>query len=357
MMLTIIRHLDRRIFRPELAVINLEGPLSREIAKDIRVHKLKFDRVRYSFPSIFRLCWLYKPDIIITTLGYLNLFLLSCKFLLPHRIKIIAREANTASMRLLSSKHRSLYRFFYKILYPRADRIICNSKYMQRDLIEHFGVPASKTVFIPNPVDITRIQGLCNKGKNPYKQGKVHLVTVGRLIYQKGFDLLFRSISKVVDRLPAFDLTVVGDGPEMRSLKRMIENLKIADHVKFVCRQDNPFIYMAHADLFISSSRWEGLPNVVLESLACGTPVLAFDCPGGTGEIIRHGVNGWLVPSGDMETMSEMIVELVKGRKWREFQSRELVPEEFKCPNVVARYEDLMLEVYKTQDANQLSLS
>jgi len=102
-------------------------------------------------------------------------------------------------------------------------------------------------------------------------------------------------------------------------------------------------LYMANADLFVSSSRWEGLPNAVLESLACGTPVIAFDCPGGTSEIIHHGKNGLLVPAGDWSLMGEKIIELVKSKKWLELKSDQLLPEEFECSPVVRRYEKLLL--------------
>ena len=137
-------------------------------------------------------------------------------------------------------------------------------------------------------------------------------------------------------------LTIVGEGPEENILKRLVNNLGVRNFVSFVGHQDNPYPFMAYADLFISSSRWEGLPNVVLESLACGTPVLAFDCPGGTGEIIREGKNGWLVPSEDWEVMGEKIVEIVTCKKWLEMPSDTLLPEKFSCQNVLKMYEELL---------------
>jgi glycosyltransferase involved in cell wall biosynthesis len=112
--------------------------------------------------------------------------------------------------------------------------------------------------------------------------------------------------------------------------------------VTFEGYQENPYPFMAQADLLVSSSRWEGLPNVVLEALACGTPVVAFDCPGGTREIIRDEENGWLVPSEDWASLGEKIAELMIEKKYE--GRRDLLPSPFLCENVVRAYEELLIE-------------
>jgi glycosyltransferase involved in cell wall biosynthesis len=214
---------------------------------------------------------------------------------------------------------------------------------MKKDLINFFSLLPQKAIVIPNPVDTGRIDQILLNIHNPYKPGRFHLVSVGRLNYQKGFDLLFRALKKSLGMVSGLHLTIVGEGPEKNSLKRLAEGLGIMDSVSFAGHQDNPFPFMAHADLFISSSRWEGLPNAVLESLACGTPVLAFDCPGGTGEIIIEGENGWLVPAGDFKAMSRKIVKILESEKWQKFQRDSLLPEEYWCHQVVRRYEEALL--------------
>lgn len=343
MMLTVIRHLDRQIFQPELLVVRPGGRMSHEVPEDIHVHYSWLHRVRYSFVSVFLHCWSLRPEVIITTLGHLNLYLLCGRFLFPNNMRLLVREANTASISLDSAGQPKFYRFLYRRQYPKADKVICSSRYMKKDLIRNFGIPPEKTTVIPNPVDTVKIRTLCRSDDNPYPPGKVHLVAVGWLIHQKGFDLLLRSLEYAVKQLPVFHLTIVGDGPQRESLTNMAEDLGVGKYVSFVGHKDNPFLYMANADLFVSSSRWEGLPNAVLESLACGTPVIAFDCPGGTSEIIHHGKNGWLVPAGDWSLMGEKIIELVKSKKWLELKSDQLLPEEFECSPVVRRYEKLLL--------------
>jgi glycosyltransferase involved in cell wall biosynthesis len=215
---------------------------------------------------------------------------------------------------------------------------------MKKDLLEFFSLSPLKTCVIPNPVDIKKIHESIENSPNPYKPGSIHLVSVGRLNYQKGYDLLLKVLKLCLEKVKELHLTIVGEGSEEESLKKMAAELELGDSVSFIGHQDNPYPFMDHADLFISSSRWEGLPNAVLESLACGTPVLAFDCPGGTNEIIVDDKNGWLVPSEDIEAMSGKIVALVRQKKWLKFKNEALLPEKFICENVVKSYEKIIIK-------------
>jgi glycosyltransferase involved in cell wall biosynthesis len=316
--------------------------MSREVPEDISVYHAWPHRVRYSLPSIFMHCWSRRPDVTISTLSHLNLYLLCGKFLFPSNMRVLIREANTASISLDSTARPQIYRFLYRRQYPRSDKVICSSNYMRNDLIKNFGIPPQKIAVIPNPVDTAKIKTLCHSQNNPYRPGKIHVVAVGWLIHQKGFDLLLRSFEYAARQLPELHLTIVGDGPQREPLTHMAEDLGIGKRVSFVGHKDNPYLYMANANLFVSSSRWEGLPNAVLESLACGTPVIAFDCPGGTSEIVRDGKNGWLVPAEDWTSMGRKVVAVVRSKKWKGLKSTQLLPEEFDCFRVVRMYEELL---------------
>jgi len=342
--LTIIRHLNRQIFDPHLGIINKNGPMAGDIPDNVPIHDFRVDKVRYAFPGILRLCRSIKPERVVSTLPHLNLYMLAGRSFLPSYIRLIVREANTPSIRIRYTAHPAIYRLLYQKLYPRADGVICNSKDMQKDLIDHFSLRPDKITVIPNPVDVERIRQTILNGRNPYHNGKRHLVAVGRLNYQKGFDMLLKAFSQALQKSTDLHLTIVGEGPKEGSLKRLAANLGVIDSVTFVGHKDNPFLFMTHADLLISSSRWEGLPNAVLEALACGTPVLAFDCAGGTGEIIREGENGWLVHSEDWASMGEKIVELARGEEWLKLKTDSLLPEEYGCQNVVRRYEELLMK-------------
>jgi glycosyltransferase involved in cell wall biosynthesis len=332
-------------FEPQLAIVNGRGPLAKQIPSGIKVHDLGVQRVRYALPKIIRLCRGLNPDAVISTLVHLNLSLLAGRSFLPKKTRLIIREANTPSIRLQYTRHPLLYSFLYKIFYPRADRIICNAHYMKEDLVEHFSLDPAKIQVIPNPVHIQEIRDKVRSAHNPYQPGKKHLVAVGRLNFQKGLDLLIKALKVALKENPDLHLTLIGEGGEEASLRQFAMELGIGGAVTFAGHRDDPFPFMAHADLLISSSRYEGLPNVVLESLGSGTPVLAFDCPGGTREIIREGENGWLVPAEDWKMMGRKIVELIEDRATlKRVRSGPLLPEVFLSENVIKKYEELLKE-------------
>ena len=342
--LTVIRHLNRNVFEPHLAIIDKTGPMAQDIPGNVPIHGFKVGKVRYALPELLGLCRSLKPDTVISTLSHLNLSLIAGKVLFPSHTRLIVREANTPSLRLRHAGRPWVYRLLYRSLYPHADRIICNADYVKRDLEKSFAIPPQKITVIPNPVDLERIDLAKRNGHKGYSAKRRHLVAVGRLNYQKGFDVLLKAFQQILQRVPDLHLTIVGGGPDEDLLRKMAEDLFITDSVTFAGYQANPYPYMAHADLFISSSRWEGLPNAVLEALACGTPVVAFDCPGGIREIIQEGNNGWLIPAGDWEFMSKKVVELMTDKAYRLGEMKELHPPACICDNAVRAYEKVLME-------------
>lgn len=343
--LRLLHHLRGDNVEYHLSVIHSQGPLRKEIPGHVPVHDLKAGRVRYAPLKILRLCWRLKPRAVVSTLGHLNVSLLLLKPFLPGGTRVIVREANTPSVRLQHTSAPALYRFLYRRTYPLADRVICNSEYMRKDLLESFSIRKAQTQVIPNPVDMAKVKEGIDKATNPYGEGKKNVVSVGRLHYQKGFDLLIRAFERAVQDDLRLHLTLVGDGPERGRLKRLTDRMGAAERVTFAGHQDNPFPYMHYADLFISSSRWEGSPNSVLESLTCGTPVLAFDCPGGTAEILREGENGWLVQEGDWQGLGRKIAEVIDAKQ--NLKGR-LLPEQYEIEKITMLWEDLFANLTKS---------
>jgi glycosyltransferase involved in cell wall biosynthesis len=343
--LRLLTHLAGNEFECHMAVIRSQGPLRREIPRDVTVHDLDAKRVRYAPLKILGLCWRLKPSVLVSTLGHLNIALLMLKPLLPRATRLVVREANTPSVRLQHTSAPLLYRLLYRKTYPLADRVVCNSEYMRRDLVERFSLKTRKIQVISNPVNLERIKEESENAGNPYEQKDGNLVAVGRLHYQKGFDLLLRAFEKAWHKDLRLRLTLVGDGLERQRLAKLAERLKVRDRVTFAGHRDNPFPYMHHADLFVSSSRWEGSPNTVLEALACGTPVLAFNCPGGTAEILREGENGWLVQEGDWERLGQKITEVIDAKQ---SLKTGLLPAQYRIERVTAMWEGLFAELTKS---------
>jgi glycosyltransferase involved in cell wall biosynthesis len=159
---------------------------------------------------------------------------------------------------------------------------------MRKDLIWNFAVNPNRIVLINNPVNVDFIQKKANEKIDPFFDNKKLLVSAGRLSYQKGYDLLIKTFSEITEY--DYYLIIIGQGSDEAQLKKMVIDLNLEDKVVFTGFQDNPWKYIAKADFFISSSRFEGFPNAVIESLACGTPVIANNYKGGINEIINENV-------------------------------------------------------------------
>ena len=286
---TLLKYLDREIFELHLALIAKEGTYLDNVPKDVPVHNLAAGRVRYSFKPLLKLIHRVKPDTIFSTLGHLNLALIFLKPFLPKTTKIIVREANTVSEIIKKSNNPRLWTFFYKTFYKKADLIVCNSKYMLKDLKENFNIPAEKMVQVYNPVDLETIQEKVREGTNPFlnDNSSPNIVAIGRLTYQKGFDRLIASVPELLKTKPNAKIWILGKGPLENQLIQQRNHLGLQKYIEFVGFQENPYKWLKHSDLFVLSSYYEGLPNVLLEALACECPVVAIDHPGGTREIIE----------------------------------------------------------------------
>lgn len=206
-----------------------------------------------------------------------------------------------------------------KYLYPKADLILPNSIGIKYDLIKNFKIDENLINVVNNPVDVNKLTTLA-KEKTDYRDEKFTFVTVGRLHPQKNHKLLI----KVMQGLDA-KLYIIGDGILKKELSSMVVNLGLQDKVIFLGVKKNPFKYLSKADCFVFSSNYEGFPNVILEALSCGLPVISTDCKSGPREIlapeltynepikdvqkVSHGILVKVDHENSMETAMHMMME------------------------------------------------
>jgi len=291
---TLLQHLDRRRFDLALAVVDTRGAAFRdEVPPDVEFIDLGCRRVRHALPKLVRLLRRRRPDVVLSTLGHLNLALSIVRPLLPGSTRYIARETTVVSHGIAEYPRPRLWAWAYRRFYGRFDRVICQSRGMRTDLVEAFGLDADRAVVIHNPVDRARITAaLAGQVPMPAAPSLLHMVAAGRLAREKGFDLLIDALAYATRR--DLHLTILGDGPLRDALVAQARARGVAERVQFAGFQRNPYPIIGAADLFVLSSRYEGFPNVVLEALACGTPVVATPAPGGVREIL-DGVDGCIV--------------------------------------------------------------
>lgn len=345
-MMTLLYHLDRARFQLALAVVDSrEAAYRADVPKDVEFVDLRCTRVRYALPKIMRLIWRRRPDVVFSTLGHLNLALAMLRPLLPNGVRYIGREACIVSETLNGYTHPRLWAWAYRRFYARFDVVVCQSVDMREDLIGHFAFPPSKAVIIHNPVDIERIRCLAaeviSTDHEPpawHSETAPHLVAAGRLSRQKGFDLLIEALALCDGRRPR--LTLLGEGPLRPALEQLAQQRGVADRVRIVGFQKNPYPFLVQADAFVLSSRYEGFPNVVLEALACGRPVIAMPCPGGVAEIAELAGGVLLASAVDAESLSVAIKRFIGGES--RIGSITLTP--FHVDKIVDQYQSLLID-------------
>ena len=266
--LNLLENIDKKYFDCTLILINDVGPLKVNFNK-YQIINLSSARLRNALLSILVQIKNIQPDIILSTFPHTTIPIILIKKLLYKNIKVISREPNMIDQSLGNINFSFIFKKLYRIIMPFSDKIIVSSKGMQNDLYKK-GIKKDKLTIIQNPIDIDVVRKI-NKFKRHPGNG-LRLVSMGRLVYQKGFDRILPIIKNIKD----VHITILGEGKEYINLLRIVEELNIKDKVSFKGFVYDYKKYIAAADYFILPSRWEGLPNSVLESLALGTPVITF---------------------------------------------------------------------------------
>ncbi len=289
--------IDTKKFDVTLVVLNDAHPFY-EIKNTIDVIDLRIKRVRNSLFAIKRLIKQRQPDIIYTTANHLNLLFAMFRWMFPKKTVIVARESSIVSINNRRAKFPALYNWLTKKYYPQLDHILCQSMFMQQDIISNYGFPENKTSVIHNPVNERHL----STNENGFNKNK--FITVARLSEEKGIDRLVCSVVKL--SIP-FQYHIIGEGNKRMQLQNLINELQLQDRVHLTGEKIDPYHNMEDASLMLMGSFYEGFPNVALEAGALGIPVIAFDAPGGIREIIIDGENGLLVKDNTEKAFSAAI--------------------------------------------------
>jgi len=271
-----------------IIVFNKLGPLITLVPDDVTIYSLKKSSLRSAIIPLINKIRQLNPKVIFSTLGYVNIAILSIRWILPKNIKIWIREANLPSISIINNQYPRLITFLYKFFYRKADKLICSSKKMKSEFILNFSIPRERMEILPNPVDVNIIQTLSLPVER-FDMGGICYVAAGRLTFQKGFDRLLHWFKKLNNKQST--LTILGDGLIKEKLIKEAKLLNIYDRINFVGFCNNPWTWYAGADAFLLSSRWEGMPNSALEALVCGTPVIATKESGGISELVDQSEN------------------------------------------------------------------
>ncbi len=283
----VAQNLNTKQFNVTLLITGYEKDTVYQI-ENLNIVYFNKPRVLKAFGSLFQFFRKHKPDIVVSSIVHLNTMI---AFMSPYfrNTKFVSREANVLTV---LNKHnpytnsafpKAMIVFAYKLV----DCIICQSKDMQKDMIANYKVPKSKTVLINNP--ITKEFKLKATARDTSKP--ISFITIGRLSKEKGHERIIKVLAQL--NFP-FHYTIIGAGNEKDSIFEMLDSKGLAKNITYISFTKNVETYLAESDVFLQGSFVEGFPNVLIESCVVGTPILAFNAPGGLDEIIEAGKNGYV---------------------------------------------------------------
>lgn len=301
-MITLMNGLDPALFSPSLVVVRDRRDLEHLISPAIPYEILGEENPFRAFLALYRALRRQNPDFVVSTMAHMNFMTLLLKPFFPS-VKFVVREAITPSFIL--DRHRRLawgLKNAYRLLYPCADLVLSPARAIVREFRYDLGMSCRNHRILHNPVDIQHIRGHAGQPLPDYpgRENTVRFVAAGRLHGQKGFDRLIRALP-ALDMPYEWRLDIWGQGTERDALQTLIEREGLEDKVRLMGHAREPWPHYAAADCFVMPSRWEGLPNAALESLSCGTPVIATAQSGGIDEIRRHAQAGSVRVVRDME--------------------------------------------------------
>jgi glycosyltransferase involved in cell wall biosynthesis len=296
---------------PTIVTLLADGPLRSLLDPGIRVVELPGGKLRYALPGLRRTIRALAPGVVFSSEAALNLCALIAVGTLPwrDRPKLVLREVSSPS----AAQHSDPYlqnRIAYRLLrwfYRRADRVVALTDGDRRDLARIFSIPEKIiSVMHTNAVIPPAMERRLSQWDGETGRERDLIVCIGRLSPEKDHRTLLRAMTLMPPDRP-WRLAIVGDGPERAVLEALVRADGLAGRVAFTGYSTDPFGWLMRARLAILPSAHEGLPCVLMEALACGTPVVATDCSYGPRDILQNGRYGTLTPVGDAPAMAAAI--------------------------------------------------
>lgn len=292
-----------------------EGELMSLLPPSIKVVSLDAPRTLGALPKLVAYLRRDRPDILLSSMGHNNIISLWARRIANVPTAVIVSQHNslsTESSAMGNWQHRILP-LMYRLFCRYANAVISVSKGVADDMAETIGYPRDKITVLYNPI---LFNGFHDKANEPVShpwfedQAGPVFAGIGRLVAQKDFPTLIRAFA-LIDPSRNARLMILGEGPLRESLQALAAELGVAERVEFLGFKKNPLPYLRAATGMVMSSQYEGFGNVLVEAMACGTPVASTDCRYGPSEILYDGRLGPLVPVGDAPALSQAMTALL----------------------------------------------
>lgn len=337
-----LRHLDRERFEPFLYLAHRDGVLLSDVPSDVpieafwggtRPHSLGLKVLTVCRGGMFARMWhlsqflkRLRPDVVydrtyLSTLDTAG----ACWWRGIPRVSAAVADPRV-QFEMYAKRLRWLRHKYARWAYQTAAKVLANSAGLRQQMIDYWQLPPEQVVIQPNGLDFERIEQQIGDASRLHPGRRdagstVRILTVGRIDEDKGHIDLLTALEELVHRRSRTELhwQIIGVGPRMETLREEITAKKLTEHVELLGAVSNPFPYYAAENIFVLPSRSEGLPNVLLEALACRLPVLSTDCLSGPREILDNGRFGRLVPVRDPTAIANALEDFVSHREeWQQ---------------------------------------
>jgi len=326
-------------FDVKLIVIGFEKDSKYDVS-NTNVVFLNKSRVLFALFTIIKILIKERPQIVVSSISHLNTMmgLLSIFF---RKINFVGRHSTISKVanHYRTNKKKPWLSFFSPLFdygTRKLDYIICQSSDMKNDFLECHKYNPDKIWVIRNPItkaEVYKTNGELNNN------GIMKLITIGRFRKIKGQLRLLDVVSRM--KKP-FEFTIIGDGEYKEKIFNKIKELKLEDKINYIAHTNNVYEHLAKHNMFLQGSYSEGFPNTLLESCVVGTPVIAFNAPGGTKEIVENGINGYIVNSEE-----EFLEKLNETKKWDPKKISDSVYKKFSKEKILDEFEQFFTHILK----------
>ena len=329
----------------DLVVLNLNNEAYFDrISSNVNLVVLNVNHARYSFIPLLKYFFKNQVKTVLVFNHELAVILLIMRHLLRLNIRIISRNISVLSIKIKEFKLegfwiRNVVGPLIKYFYQKIDHVVNQCHSMRDDLITVYPQLSNNSSVIYNPIS-AHIENYANKYDLTKIKKENYILCVGRLEQVKAFHYAIEGFAGIANQFPKLRLKIVGQGSLKQNLRQKAIDCGVEDKVDFEGFQKDIIPYYSHAKATVLTSLYEGYPNVLLESLAMNTPVIAFNCPGGTNEIIQDGLNGYLVKYQDVDDLKKKLSILLFD-KCNDKVFKDSVKEN-KIENILKRYEKLI---------------
>jgi glycosyltransferase involved in cell wall biosynthesis len=353
----------KSFYEVNFVVLDMNGPFKNYLMNDINIINLSAKNFNIPKIRVFTRALAYsnyvktnKTNIAISFSPITNFYIIFAKFY-NRRLKTIIQEHAYPSIALKDRGNASLlYQLFFKHFlvkfYNKTDIFITIANAIKEDFINNYNVRSNLIRIVRNPLDIHNINTLKNEEIDDFvfNKEKKYLIGVGRLSTQKNFKRLIDIFSKVYKINKKVELIILGDGSLYNYLKDYSTKLGLKNKIHLLGFKPNPYKYIAKSDIFCLTSDWEGLPQVIAETMICRTLIIAHKCKSGPEEMISNNETGMLVEYDDIDDFANKIIFSLEHQQEIQMiveNAYKFATNEYSLENIGSKYLEIIEELNK----------